>query len=100
MACLKLVTNLDNLPDLLACKFQVVFSFDVLFHIVDDEQYKMAFRNIYDLLEKGGALMISENFVRTTPKRSSFQNNRSADEIVDIIVKAGFKIVRRSPFFV
>lgn len=92
--------KLDNLEDLLAYKFQVVSAFDVLFHIVDDEQYRMAFRNIHDLLEKGGTLMISENFVRMTPKRSSFQINRSADEIADIIVKAGFRIVRRSPFFV
>jgi 2-polyprenyl-3-methyl-5-hydroxy-6-metoxy-1,4-benzoquinol methylase len=92
--------NLDNSPELLAGKYQLVSAFDVLFHIVDDEQYKMAFKNIYDMMEKGGTLMISENFVHTTAIRSSFQTSRSANEIVNIIMKTGFKIVRRSPFFV
>jgi predicted TPR repeat methyltransferase len=94
------IGNLDNSPELSANKYDIISAFDVLFHIVDDEQYKMAFKNIYDLLKEGGTLMFSENFVHTNSIRSSFQTSRSSEEIEDIILKTGFKIVKRSPFFI
>ncbi len=92
--------SLDNLPELLAGKYKIISAFDVLFHIVDDEQYKVAYKNIHNLLEKGGIFMFSENFVHTNSLRSAFQTTRSAEEITDTIIKTGFKIVRKSPFFV
>lgn len=41
-------------------KFDVVSSFDILFHIVDDEKFEMAIKNISNLLSKNSVLLITD----------------------------------------
>ena len=78
----------------------MISSLDVLFHIVEDERYRRAFQNIYDLLRPGGIFIFSENFLHKDSIRSPYQTSRSLSEIEDIVRKTGFKILKRSPFFV
>ena len=55
---------------------------DVLFHIVDDEGYARAIRNLAALLAPGGLLVLTENFLTGTPAapgtRSIGASRRSA----------------------
>ena len=43
--------------------FDAVSSFDVLYHIVDDERYVTVLGNIYSFLRPGGTFIWSDNFV-------------------------------------
>jgi SAM-dependent methyltransferase len=90
------------LPDGLANVkgFDAVSAFDVLFHIVDDDRYEPAIKNIASLLVDGGAFVFSENFLHRDSQRSPHQVNRSLDEINAILDRAGFDVLQRRPMMV
>ena len=46
----------NRVHELEKATFDVVSAMDVLFHIVDDNKYENALRNIYGLLRPGGTL--------------------------------------------
>jgi hypothetical protein len=73
---------------------------DVLFHIVDDEQYRRAFVNIASALAPGGWFIWSDNFLHHDTERVMHQASRSLAESEDAVRAAGFEIVERVPMFV
>ena len=80
--------------------FGAVSAFDVLFHIVDDENYRRAFANIADLVEPGGLFVFSENFIqRGSEIRITDQASRKRSEIESILEQEGFEILLRRPMF-
>lgn len=80
--------------------FDLVSAFAVLYHITDDNHYRMAIANIYQLLKPGGTLIFSENFVHGPASRHPYQVNRSLDEITRLLQATGFRIRKRAPIFV
>lgn len=80
-------------------KFDFISAFDVLFHIVDDDKYATAIKNIYNLLKPGGLLMFSENFVHTKSLHNPYQSTRSLYDIQSLLIESGFLILERSPMF-
>lgn len=80
--------------------FTIVSAFEVLFHIVDDERFERALHNIYDLLEPGGHLIFSDNFLRYGELRTQHQASRTHGHIMAAIERAGFRCIRRAPMFV
>jgi len=80
--------------------FDIVSAFDVLFHIVDDERYRAAMRNLATLVRPGGYLMLSDNFLRAETKRTATQVSRSVADITRALDDAGFDVVTRRPVFV
>jgi 2-polyprenyl-3-methyl-5-hydroxy-6-metoxy-1,4-benzoquinol methylase len=80
--------------------YDVIDAFDVLFHIVDDEKYQQAFRNMYSMLKPGGWFIFSDNFVHTNTVRARNHVSRSMDDILHCVRTAGFEIVDRRPMFV
>jgi SAM-dependent methyltransferase len=78
----------------------VVSAFDVLFHITDDDRFQKAIGNISGLLNRGGYLFFSDNFVHGTARRSDHQVSRSLKIIEEIVRESGLRIVRRAPMFV
>ena len=80
--------------------YDIVSAFDVLFHIVDDDRYRKAVKNIYALLRPGGWFIFSENFLHCRSERTRHQVSRSLEEITNILMETGFKLVRRTPMFV
>ena len=44
-------------------EFDVVSAFDVLFHIVDDNRYEKAIKNIHSMLKSNGIFVFSDNFI-------------------------------------
>jgi SAM-dependent methyltransferase len=77
--------------------FGLVSAFDVLFHIVDDERYRMALRNIGRLLRPGGWFVFSENFVQGETQRFEHQVTRSRAEIEAAVNDAGLDVITRRP---
>jgi SAM-dependent methyltransferase len=79
--------------------FDAVSSFDVLYHIVDDEKYVTALGNIYSFLRPGGLFIWSDNFVHQRTLRAARQVSRSLQEIEEVLAKTGFEIIERRPLF-
>ena len=80
-------------------RFDAVSMMDVLFHIVDDERFRRAFRTVLDLLAPGGYLLFSDNFLHGEAVRIPHQASRSLAEIEAAVADAGFEILRRRPVF-
>jgi SAM-dependent methyltransferase len=80
-------------------QFDVISAFDVLFHIVDDERFAQAIRNVYGLLKPGGHFVFSDNFLHTDTARALDQVSRSLGEIETLVKETGFEIVERVPMF-
>jgi 2-polyprenyl-3-methyl-5-hydroxy-6-metoxy-1,4-benzoquinol methylase len=89
---LRLTANVSRLT--------AVSAMDVLFHIVDDEQYRRAFVNIAASLSPGGWFLWSDNFLHHDTERVAHQASRSLAESEDAVRAAGFTIVERVPMFV
>jgi SAM-dependent methyltransferase len=80
--------------------FDAVSAFDVLFHLVDDDDYARALRNLAALLRPGGLLVLSENFHRYGRRVvSHVQVDRSEDEVLEQLGTAGFEPLLRRPMF-
>lgn len=80
--------------------FDAVSAFDVLFHIVDDDQYARAITNIAVLLRPGGLLVWSDNFIHQATIRVPHQVSRSLAEAEVALARAGLEVVERRPMFV
>ncbi len=80
--------------------FDVVSAFDVLFHIVDDERYGRAMKNVSGLLKPGGIFVWSDNFLRHGRRDAGrHQVSRSLELTTQLLKDAGFEIVSRKPMF-
>lgn len=80
-------------------RYDLVSSFDVLFHIVDDDRFERAIKNIAELTSPGGHLLLSDNFLHGPAARGRHQVSRSLVDIDHALVAAGFETVVRSPMF-
>lgn len=95
----KLDIGEQDLP-LPAQSFDIISAFDVLFHIVDDDRYATALRNIARLLKPGGYLLFSENFTHHEHARGGdYHFSRTLDNIIGLAGSAGLKLKYRRPMF-
>lgn len=90
------ISTTDTLP---LDVFDVVSCFDVLFHIVDDEKYSQAIKNIATMIKPGGHFVYSDNFMRSE-STLEHQKGRRESTINAELEKRGLRIVRRVPMFV
>ncbi len=90
----------DSVAPLEQYEFDLISAFDVLFHIVDDEQFARAVKNIYSLLKPDGLFVFSDNFLHGESLRTSVQVSRSLSEIEALVRDTGFEILARFPMFV
>ena len=75
------ITSLADHPELDDSGFDIVSAMDVLFHIVDDEAYERAIRNLLGLLKPGGFLVFTENLLQGATQRGEHQVSRSQSVI-------------------
>jgi SAM-dependent methyltransferase len=80
-------------------QFDLVSAFDILYHIVDDEKYSQAFRNVSALVRPGGHFLFSENLLPGERESNVHQVSRSCSEITQLLSDNGFEILRRAPVF-
>lgn len=86
-------------PEDLREHFEIVSAMDVLFHITEDQGFRMALTNIAASLKPGGYLIFSDNFVSHQGNRDIHQVQRPASVIGDELSRAGFRILQRVPTF-
>ena len=80
--------------------FDAVSAMDVLYHIVDDELYARAIRNLAALVTPEGFLVLSENLVHRSAGRAEHEVDRGIDEIIGLLNQAGLTVESRRPIFV
>jgi SAM-dependent methyltransferase len=90
----------DIAPLIRTKEFDVVSAFDTLFHIVDDNRYDKAIKNIHSMLKPNGIFVFSDNFIHGPAIRSNYQVSRSLLHIEKTLFDSGFKIIQRRPMFV
>lgn len=84
-----------------AAAYDAVSAFDVLFHIVDDDRYATALRNVARALRPGGLFVYSDNFVHhERPRSGTYHVGRTLEEITAALDAAGFDVLWRMPMFV
>lgn len=96
---LKLDIGGAELGELRPASYDVVSAFDVLFHIVDDDRYQQAVRNISSLVAPGGWFIYSDNLVRRGSRISHFVS-REEEAILETLAANGFVVRKRVPMFV
>ncbi len=79
--------------------FGAISAFDILFHVVDDELFLQALKNIYSMLKPDGLFIWSDNFLKERKELAKHQICRSLDEITNQCHHIGFEIVDRRPMF-
>lgn len=87
-------------PPFEPASFDAISGIDVLFHIVDDDAYETACRNVASLLKEGGHFVFSDNFLHGETIRGTNQVNRSLPDIERAMSSAGLEPVLRRPMFV
>jgi SAM-dependent methyltransferase len=92
------ISDLTATQQTLKQKFHTISCMDVLFHIVDDEKYKLTFQSVAHLLDNGGYFIFSENFVHDQSTSLSHHKSRSKVEIEQLLAQNNFKIISRQPF--
>jgi SAM-dependent methyltransferase len=80
--------------------FDGVSAIDVFFHIVDDDAYARAWRNVASLLRPGGLFVLTENLLRDAPERREHLVSRTLADVLGWARDAGFGIVAHRPVFV
>jgi SAM-dependent methyltransferase len=78
--------------------YDAVSVMDVLYHLVDDERYRQATRNLAARLAPGGVLLMTENLV-TQQHTGRDQISRTRAAVFAMLEEAGLERVRERPVF-
>jgi SAM-dependent methyltransferase len=80
--------------------YDAISAMDVLFHIVDDEGYARAIRNLAALLADGGRLVFSEFLLQDGTRRGEHETDRSLAYVETKLREAELEVELRRPMFV
>ena len=80
-------------------EFDVISCMDVLFHVVNDNNFKSTILNLSQSLRSGGILILTDNFIHGSEKRMPHHVSRPLAEYERILEESGLKIVSRKPVF-
>jgi SAM-dependent methyltransferase len=81
-------------------RFDLISAFDVLFHIMEQNQFENAISNVAKLLRPGGYFLFTDTFVHGKTVWANHQVSRSLEAITRILGASGFEIIKRAPMFV
>jgi SAM-dependent methyltransferase len=90
----------DSLPTSELGRYDIVSAFDVLFHIVEEERYERAIRNVCALLRPGGMLLFSDLLPRNGVHRVEHVVFRPMKDVTALLAKTGFEVVCHVPMLV
>src|SRR5437867_6759249 len=76
-------------------EYDFVSAFDVLFHIVEEERYEQAIRNVHALLRPGGLFLFSALLVHGSPLSGVHVTFRSLIRVELLLMNTWFAVLRR-----
>ena len=83
----------ENIIPFKGVKFDVIWTFVVLQHVVDDELLECYANQFYNRMNKNGVLITIENM--TIGKNNTYIKFRKIDEYLSLFQKVGFKLIHK-----
>ncbi len=80
--------------------FDAISCMDVLFHIVDDENYARAFEHIAKMLKSDGLFIFSDSWLKGEDVRGVHIVHRSRRRVKLLLGRAGFEVMDTRPMFI
>lgn len=71
--------------------YDVVYSIDVLFHIMDDDLWRASLENLASLVRPGGRLVVAEHDSEVDRTWSDYQRTRGLPRYLDVLEPRGFE---------
>ncbi|MFH1359467.1 MAG: glycosyltransferase [Candidatus Omnitrophota bacterium] len=87
----------ENLP--LDEKFDVITAFDVLFHIVHDNEFRQAIHNIHQLSHSQTDILIMDNFLKENKEVRFHENDRTLGDYKKILKEHDLEVKNITPLF-
>ena len=84
----------EDIPSNLgAVRFDLINAIGIIFHIVDDDKWRKAIKNLVSLLKERGVLIIGGDFSDITQERGVMRKTRSLQEWQDLASSLGLNIL-------
>lgn len=77
--------------------YDIITAIDVLFHIVDDDKFEQAIKNIELACSNNAVILITDIFPHKRPYILFHQKSRTLEEYVKILSRNGIEIIDRIP---
>lgn len=84
---------------LLNRKFDIITTFDVLFHIVEEDKFNQALDNIANLSHRDTKILVTDSFLKESRTPVFHEYDRTMDRYKEALGKAGIKPVVIVPVF-
>jgi len=78
--------------------YDVVYSIDVLFHILDDEDWSRSLVNLASLVRLAGKLLVADEGAETRRMAGNYIVHRSTAEYIDRLAPLGFAFEAFTPY--
>jgi 2-polyprenyl-3-methyl-5-hydroxy-6-metoxy-1,4-benzoquinol methylase len=72
------------------CLYYVVFTVDVLFHVMEDTEFEGSVRNLASLVRLGGQLILSDHDAEVDRTWASYQHTRGLPRYRELLHALGF----------
>jgi len=79
--------------------FDIITAFDVLFHIVEEDKFEQAIRNIRRLSHPQTKVLIMDSFLKNMLPADFHQNYRTLERYQGVLKEAGIEMVELAPIF-
>lgn len=79
--------------------FDIITAFDVLFHVVDEDKFEQAIRNIRRLSHPQTKVLIMDSFLKNPLPASFHQNYRTLTRYQGVLKEEGIEMVELVPIF-
>lgn len=80
-------------------KYDIITAFDVLFHIVDEEDFKNAIKNIRRFSNKGAIILIMDNFLKEFKSARGHESDRTLSYYKKVLNSYSIEIKKIKPIF-
>ncbi|MFC1938016.1 class I SAM-dependent methyltransferase [Chloroflexota bacterium] len=80
-------------------EFDIITAFDVLFHIVDEDRFEQAIRNIKRLSHEKTKILITDSFLRNYCPAAFHENDRTLGSYQEVMKNNGISMLELIPIF-
>lgn len=80
-------------------KFHIITAFDILFHVVEEEKFEQAIRNIKKISRSDAWILISDNFLREFKPPAFHENYRTLSRYQAVLRANDLQVVDIQPIF-
>jgi len=80
-------------------KFDIITAFDVLFHMISDDEFEQAIKNIRNLSHANTIILITDNFLKAYKPPRSHENDRTLKYYKSVLTANSLEIDDIKPIF-